>query len=78
VRDARDKVRNIQAKFLATQNRQKMYANHKVRDMSFQTGEKILLKVAPMKGVIRFGNKGKLSPRYIEPFEVLDCVGPVA
>ncbi|WMV46931.1 hypothetical protein MTR67_040316 [Solanum verrucosum] len=65
-------------KLLATQSRQKKYADHKVRDITFQTGEKVLLKVSPMKGVIRFGKKGKLSPRYIGPFEILDCVGPVA
>ncbi|KAK4737045.1 hypothetical protein R3W88_000742 [Solanum pinnatisectum] len=46
--------------------------------MAFQTGENVLLKVSPMKGVMRFGKKGKLSPRYIGPFEVLECVGPIA
>ncbi|WMV33368.1 hypothetical protein MTR67_026753 [Solanum verrucosum] len=46
--------------------------------MTFQTGDNVLLKVSPMKGVMRFGNKGKLSLRYIGPFEVLGCVGPVA
>ncbi|WMV41779.1 hypothetical protein MTR67_035164 [Solanum verrucosum] len=46
--------------------------------MAFQTGEKVLLKVSPMKGVIKFGKNGKLSPRYIGPFEILDCVGSVA
>ncbi|KAK4737118.1 hypothetical protein R3W88_000815 [Solanum pinnatisectum] len=45
--------------------------------MSFQTGEDVLLKVSPMKGVMRFGKKGKLSLLYIGPFEVLECVGPV-
>ncbi|WMV31473.1 hypothetical protein MTR67_024858 [Solanum verrucosum] len=78
VKDAQDKVRSIQAKLLAAQSRQKKYADHNVRDMTFQTGEKVLLKVSPMKGVMRFGKKGKLSSRYIGPFEVLDCVGPVA
>ena len=78
VKDAQDKVRSIQAKFLAAQSRQKKYADHKVRDMTFQSGENVLLKVSPMKGVMRFGKKGKLSLRYIGPFEILKCVGPVA
>ncbi|XP_049399910.1 uncharacterized protein LOC125863997 [Solanum stenotomum] len=46
--------------------------------MAFQTGKKVLLKVSPMKGVMRFGKKVNLSPRYIGPFEIIDCVGPVA
>ncbi|WMV41304.1 hypothetical protein MTR67_034689 [Solanum verrucosum] len=55
-------------------SRQKKYADHK----AFQTDEKFLLKVSPMKGVMRFGKKVKLSPRYIGPFEILDCVRLVA
>ncbi|KAH0670765.1 hypothetical protein KY290_026159 [Solanum tuberosum] len=78
VKDAQDKVRSIQARLLAAQSRKKKYADHKVRDMAFQIGENVLLKVSPMKRVMRFGKKGKLSPRYIGPFEVLECVGPVA
>ena len=46
--------------------------------MTFQTGENVLLKVSPMKEVMRFGKKGKLSLWYIGPFEVLECVGPEA
>ncbi|WMV59718.1 hypothetical protein MTR67_053103 [Solanum verrucosum] len=46
--------------------------------MAFQSSENVLLKVSPMKGVMRFSKKGKLSPRYIGPFEILECVGPVA
>ncbi|WMV59080.1 hypothetical protein MTR67_052465 [Solanum verrucosum] len=64
--------------FEVAQSRQKKYADHKVRDMEFQMGENVLLMVSPMKGVMRFGKKGKLSPRYIGPFEVLECVGPMA
>ncbi|WMV50466.1 hypothetical protein MTR67_043851 [Solanum verrucosum] len=78
VRDAHDKVRSIQAKLVVAQSRQKRYVDHKVRDITFQTGENVLLKVSPMKGVMRFDKKGKFSPGYIGPFEVLDRVGLVA
>ncbi|WMV38182.1 hypothetical protein MTR67_031567 [Solanum verrucosum] len=78
VKDAQDKLRSIQAKLLAAQSRQKKYADNKVRDMAFQIGENVLLKVSPIKGMMIFGKKGKLSPRYIGPLEILDCVGPIA
>ena len=67
----RDKVKCIQEKLLAAQSRQKEYADRKVRHLEFMEGEKISLKVLPMKGVIRFRKRGNLSPRYIGPFEVL-------
>ncbi|XP_070029279.1 uncharacterized protein [Nicotiana sylvestris] len=60
------------------QSRQKSYANRKVRDMSYMVREKVLLKVSPMKGVMRFGKKGKLSSRFIGPFEVLQRTGKMA
>ncbi|WMV46162.1 hypothetical protein MTR67_039547 [Solanum verrucosum] len=65
-------------KLLATHSRQKKYADHKVRNMAFHTGENVLFKVSPMKGVMRFGKIDKLSPRYTGPFEILECVGPVS
>ena len=78
LRDSLEKVKSIQEKLLAAQSRQKEYADRKVRDMEFMEGEQVLLKVSPMKGVMRFGKRGKLSPRYIGPFEVLKRVGEVA
>ncbi|XP_070013951.1 uncharacterized protein [Nicotiana sylvestris] len=60
------------------QSRQKSYADRKVRDVSYIVGEKDLLKVSPMKGIMRFGKKGKLSPRFNRPFEVLRRIGKVA
>ena len=78
LRESLDKVRFIQEKLLAAQNRQKEYADRKVRDLDFMEGEQVLLKVSPMKGVMLFGKRGKLSPRYIGPFEVLKRVGEVA
>ncbi|WMV50667.1 hypothetical protein MTR67_044052 [Solanum verrucosum] len=46
--------------------------------MTFHASEQVLLKVSPIKGVMRFGKKGKISPRYIGPFGIFDCVGSVA
>ena len=74
LRESLDKVKSIQEKLLAAQSRQKDYADQK----EFMEGEQVLLKVSPMKGVMRFGKRGKLSPRYIGTFEVLKRVGEVA
>ena len=63
---------------LTAQSRQKSYADLKRRDIEFAVGEFVFLKISPMKGVMRFGKKGKLSPRYIGLFEILDRVGQVA
>ncbi|XP_070040529.1 uncharacterized protein [Nicotiana tomentosiformis] len=49
-----------------------------MRDFSFMVGEKVLLKVSPMKGIMRFGKKEKLSLRFIGPFEMLERIGEVA
>ena len=78
VQDALEKVKLIQDRLRTAQSRQKSYADRKVRDVAFMVGERVLLRVSPMKGVMRFGKKGKLSPRYIGPFEILERVGEVA
>ncbi|XP_070054164.1 uncharacterized protein [Nicotiana tomentosiformis] len=67
----------IQERLCITQSRQNSYADRKARDVSFMVGERILLRVSPMKGAMRFGKKDKLSPRYIGPFKVLERVGEV-
>ena len=68
LRDSLDKVKFIQKKLLAAQSRQKEYADRKVRDLDFMEGEQVLLKDSPMKGVMQFCKRGKLSPSYIGPF----------
>ncbi|GJW41734.1 hypothetical protein Tco_0067579 [Tanacetum coccineum] len=62
----------------AAHDRQKSYADLKRKPMEFQVGDKVMLKVSPWKGVVRFGKRGKLNPRYVGPFKVLEKVGEVA
>ncbi|KAL5583119.1 hypothetical protein UlMin_015561 [Ulmus minor] len=59
------------------QSRQKSYADKRKRSLEFQVGDSVFLKVAPMKGVMCFGKKEKLSPRFIGPFEILERIGKV-
>ncbi|GJX40915.1 hypothetical protein Tco_0255905 [Tanacetum coccineum] len=63
---------------MTARSRQKRYADVRRRPLEFNVGDKVMLKVSPWKGVIRFGKHGKLSPRYIGPFKVLERVGQVA
>ena len=67
VQDATEKIHMIRQRMLTAQSRQKSYADNRRRDLEFQVGDHVFLKVSPTKGVMRFGKKGKLSPRYIGP-----------
>ena len=78
IRDTSEKVRLIQQRLLTAQSRQKSYANVRRRPLEFEVGDHVFLKVMPKMGVVRFGKRGKLSSRFIEPFEVLERVGTVA
>nr|GEV74903.1 hypothetical protein [Tanacetum cinerariifolium] len=57
---------------------EKSYADVRHKPMEFEVGDKVMLKVSPCNDVIRFGKRGKLSPRYIAPFEIIDRIGPMA
>nr|GEU29596.1 putative reverse transcriptase domain-containing protein [Tanacetum cinerariifolium] len=61
-----------------TRDCQKSYADNRRKPLKFSVGDKVLLKVSPWKGVVRFGKRSKLSPRYVGPFEVVKQVGPIA
>ncbi|GJT66861.1 putative reverse transcriptase domain-containing protein [Tanacetum coccineum] len=58
-------------------SRKKSYADKRRKPLEFEVGDRVLLKVSPWKGVVRFGKKGKLAPRYVGPFEIVERVGPV-
>jgi hypothetical protein len=60
------------------QSHRKCYADKQRRDLSFEVGDFVYLKVSPMRGTMKFKVKGKLAPRYVIPFQVLDCKGEVA
>ncbi|GKB62430.1 hypothetical protein Tco_0918616 [Tanacetum coccineum] len=59
-------------------SRQKCYANRRRKPLEFQVGDRVLLRVSPWKGVVRFGKRGKLAPRFVGPFEIVERIGPVA
>ncbi|KAJ9561600.1 hypothetical protein OSB04_006760 [Centaurea solstitialis] len=78
VQETTDKIKMVQEKLKMARDRQKSYADNRRKPLEFQVGDKVLLKVSPWKGLIRFGKKGKLSPRFVGPFEVVERIGPVA
>lgn len=78
IHETTEKLVQIRERLKTARSRQKSYADIRRKPLEFQVGDRVLLKVAPWKGVIRFGKRGKLNPRYIGPFEILARVGPVA
>ena len=78
IRDTSEKVGMIWKRLLTAQRCKKSYVDIRQRPLEFEVGDHVFLKVMPKRGVIRFDKRGKLSPRYIGPFEVLERVGTVA
>nr|GFB98300.1 putative reverse transcriptase domain, ribonuclease H-like domain, aspartic peptidase domain protein [Tanacetum cinerariifolium] len=68
----------IKNQLLAARSRQKSYTDVRHKPLELEVGDRVMLKVSPWKGVIRFGKRGKLSPRYIGPFKILSRIGSVA
>ncbi|KAA0033196.1 ty3-gypsy retrotransposon protein [Cucumis melo var. makuwa] len=71
-------IQKIRSRMHTAQSRQNSYADVRRKDLEFEVGDKVFLKVAPMRGVLRFERRGKLSPRFVGPFEILERIGPVA
>ncbi|GJW95995.1 putative reverse transcriptase domain-containing protein [Tanacetum coccineum] len=78
IQETTEKIVQIKQRIQAAQDRQKSYADLKCKPMEFKIGDKVMLKVSPWKGVVRFIKRGKLKPRYVRPFKVLAKVGDVA
>ncbi|GJU77763.1 putative reverse transcriptase domain-containing protein [Tanacetum coccineum] len=73
-----EKIIQIKQRLQASRNRQRSYINKRRKPLEFQVRDKVMLKVSQWKGVIHFGKRGKLNPRYIGPFKILAKVGTVA
>lgn len=78
IQDTSDKLEVVRKRLKAAQDRQKSYADKRRRDLEFAVGDWVFLRVSPWKGVLRFKKKGKLSPRYIGPYEITERIGPTA
>nr|GFA96503.1 putative reverse transcriptase domain-containing protein [Tanacetum cinerariifolium] len=78
VQETTEKIIQIKQRMQAAHDRQKSYADLKRKPMEFQVGDKVMLKVSPWKWVVHFGKQGKLNPKYVGPFKVLERVRDVA
>jgi hypothetical protein len=76
--EAEKQVHLVRENLRVAQSRQKSYADHRRRELSFEVGDFLYLKVSPMRGLRHFMVRGKLSPRFIRPFKILDNRGEVA
>ena len=78
IQETEEKVKMIRERLKVATDRQKSYDDMRRKDIRYDIGEKVFLKVSPWKMVMRFGKKGKLSPKFIGPYEVIEKVGLVA
>ncbi|XP_073273242.1 uncharacterized protein [Primulina huaijiensis] len=78
IQEMKEKVEMIRKRMKAAQDRETSYANKRRRPLEFQVGDQVFLKVSPFCGTMRFGRKGKLAPRYIGPYMIVERIGTLA
>jgi hypothetical protein len=77
LQEAEKQVRMVRENLRVAQSRQKSYVDHKRKELSFEVGDFVYLKVSPIRGLRRFKVRGKLVPRFIGPFKILEKRGKV-
>ncbi|GJZ69615.1 putative reverse transcriptase domain-containing protein [Tanacetum coccineum] len=78
VQETTENISQVKDRLNAARDRQKSYADKRRKPLKFSVGDYVLLKVSPWKGVVSFGKKGKLAPRFVGPFEIVKKIGLVA
>nr|GFA01155.1 reverse transcriptase domain-containing protein [Tanacetum cinerariifolium] len=78
IHETTEKIVQIRQHLQAVRDRQRSYANVRRKHLEIQAGDRVMLKISPRKGIIRFGKRGKLNPQYIGPLKILNRIGPVA
>jgi hypothetical protein len=78
IQEMTNQVKLIRERLKAAQSRQKSYADNRRRDLEFQVGERVFLKLTPNRGIMRHPRGGKLSPRYLGPFPILEKIELIA
>ena len=78
IKESEEKVKLIRDRLKVAQSRQKSYADSKRKETVYVVGDRVYLRVSPLRGVKRFGVKGKLAPRFVGPYKVLERMGEVA
>ena len=75
IKESKEKVKLIRDRLKVAQSKQKSYADSKRKEVVYEIGDRAYLRVSPLWGVKRFGVKGKLAPRFVGPYRVLECMG---
>ena len=78
IKESEEKVKLIRDRLKIAQSRQKSYADSKRMEVTYEIGDRAYMRVSPLRGVKRFGVKGKLAPRFVGPYRVLERMGEVA
>ena len=78
IKESEEKVKLIRDRLKVALSRQKSYTDSKCKEATYEVGDRVYLRVSPLRGVTRFGVKGKLAPRFVGPYKVLERMGEVA